>query len=230
MNPIYLALDFSDLGSAIAMAREVRDHVGGYKVGLELIWRAGPEAVEAVSELGLPVFVDAKLHDIPNTVQAAARSIGRLGARFVTVHAGGGEPMMKAAVAGLAETAPDGGVLAVTVLTSLDEREFSRVGFRGSIGDGVDSMVDLAVVSGAEGVVCAVSDLRSVKERAPGLLAVTPGIRMPDDSAHDQERFATPAAARSAGADILVVGRPITASSDPARAARLMTEGVLGVL
>ena len=89
VNPIYVALDFPDLGSAMALASELRDHVGGYKVGLELLWNEGPAAVEAVSELGLPVFVDAKLHDIPNTVHGAARAIGGLGARFVTVHAGG---------------------------------------------------------------------------------------------------------------------------------------------
>jgi len=226
VSPIFAALDFPDLASAMSIATAVREEVGGFKVGLELIWNEGPTAVEAVVALDRPVFVDAKLHDIPNTVFGAARAIGKLAPRFVTVHASGGTDVVEAAVAGLAETSPEAGVLAVTVLTSHSQHDFSSAGFRGTISEGVGALVEVATAGGAEGVVCAVSEVATVKMAAPKMLAVTPGIRMAGDVGGDQERIETPSGAVAAGADILVVGRPITRSPDPARAARMMADSI----
>ncbi len=219
MNRVVVALDFETTAQAVSMARIVRPYVGAYKVGLELLWAEGPEAVTRIAREGLPVFVDAKLHDIPNTVRRAAVQLRRLGARWVSVHATGGDAMMAAAVEGLATGSDDTGVLAVTVLTSMDAVTMASVGLTGPAPERVGSLAVLAKRAGAEGVVCSVAEIPAVTRAVQGLLLVTPGIRVAGASPDDQARVSTPGAAIAAGAGLIVVGRAITGAPDPAAAA-----------
>lgn len=226
-NPILVALDLPTAEAAVRLARSLTPHVGGFKVGLELLMGPGPAVVAAVSELGKPVFCDAKLHDIPNTVEQAARQVGRLGARWLTVHAGGGEAMMRAATEGLASAGHVAGILAVTVLTSLDAAALSSTGVSGSPGKQVARLARLAASAGVEGVVCSVKELGDVAQVAPGLLKVTPGVRPSGTDAGDQARVATPREAMTRGADLLVIGRPITRAPDPVAAAAAIAEELM---
>ncbi len=220
VTPILVALDFPDINRALPMARRLAPHVGGFKVGLELLMGEGPIAVSMVAELGLPVFADAKLHDIPNTVAGAAKGLGRRGARWVTVHPGG-RSMIEAAVEALAESTDDaGGVLVVTVLTSLSEDDLTALGVQGGMSGQVAAMARLAAEAGAEGVVCAPAEAGIARSAAPNLTIVTPGVRPSGSDRGDQRRFSAPAEAIAAGADWLVIGRPITAAPDPVAAAR----------
>ena len=216
MNPVLVALDLPDMERAETLARTLAPHVGGFKVGLELMMSEGPEAVSRISSMGLPVFADAKLHDIPNTAGAAARQLAARGARWVTAHAGGGAAMLEAVVEGLGERV---GLLAVTVLTSLGEDDLAGMGMTETVATQVRRLSTLAVSAGAEGVVCSVSEIAVVKEVSTSLLAVTPGIRLNASHRHDQRRVATPTEAVAAGADLIVVGRAITGAADPETAA-----------
>lgn len=220
-NPIIVALDFSDARPAVEMARSLEPYVGGFKVGLELLTGPGPATVAAIRDLGRPVFVDAKLHDIPNTVQRAAANLGSIGARWVTVHATGGRAMLEAAVEGLGQGAAgyDAGILAITVLTSLTGADLGATGIQGTPGRQVARLARLAAGAGVEGVVCSVKELGDVAQVAPELTRVTPGIRPTDADTHDQARVASPAEALRRGADWLVVGRSITRADDPVAAA-----------
>jgi orotidine-5'-phosphate decarboxylase len=228
VNPLLVALDFPSATEAVRMAIRLVDVVGGFKIGLQLLSGPGPGTVLAIRELGKPVFVDAKLHDIPNTVESAARRLGALGARWVTVHASGGEVMMAAAVNGLASGADAGpaGILAVTVLTSLDTSSLARTGVTGSPGRQVSRLSRLAGEAGAEGVVCSVRELGDVAQVAAGLLRVTPGIRPAGADFDDQSRVSTPSEAIRRGADYVVVGRPITRAADPLAAAAAISEEI----
>lgn len=227
MSLLVVALDVPSGEEALRLARALHPHVGGFKVGLELLMGEGPTVVSQVAALGAPVFVDAKLHDIPNTVAGAAARLGSIGARWVTVHASGGEEMMRAAVEALAGGADAGaGVLAVTVLTSLDDAALKRVGFGMGAAEQVGAMARLAASAGAEGVVCAVSEATSVNELGLDLIVATPGIRPTGSESSDQRRVATPGEAIRAGADLLVVGRPITAATDPIAAAEAVSKEI----
>lgn len=216
-----LALDLDDLVAATRLARELRPWFGVAKVGLELFSASGPEVVAALVEGGYQVFVDLKLHDIPTTVGRASRVLGGLGASFVTMHAEGGVAMLRAGVEGLAEGAAAAGLpspssLAVTVLTSVV-----------AVGpDVLEERVAAAREAGCAGVVCAAADLGLVRRAAPNLLAVVPGIRPAGTEVHDQARAATPQAALAAGADLLVIGRPVTAAPDPPAAASALVEAL----
>jgi len=217
---LVVALDVPTADEALRLADSLQPHVDGFKVGLELLMGEGPAVVSRVADLGAPVFVDAKLHDIPNTVAGAATRLGSIGARWVTVHASGGEEMMRSAVEALAAGSDRvAGVLAVTVLTSLDQATLESVGFGRNPTEQVIEMARLAAAAGAEGVVCAVSEAMAVKALGLGLSVATPGIRPAGSDSADQKRVATPAEAIGAGANLLVVGRPITAAADPVAAA-----------
>ncbi len=215
-----LALDTPDLDRAVALARALHPWFGIAKVGLELFGAAGPRAVRALRDEGFDVFVDLKLHDIPNTVASAARALGTLGARYVTMHAAGGAGMLRAGVEGLvASPRPPGTdppmALAITVLTS----------DAGAAPEVLQRRARRAAATGCGGVVCAATDLPTIVAATPDLLRVVPGIRLPGAVADDQSRVATPAAAAVAGADILVIGRPVTAAVDPAEAAAVLLSG-----
>jgi len=214
-----VALDGSDRRWIEEMAAMLAPHSGWLKVGLEAFTAHGPELVTAINDVGGSVFLDLKLHDIPNTVEAAARQLAKAGARWVTVHGAGGRETVTAAVAGLSE-ASDGraGALVVTALTSLDDRDLAEVGMADTVSEQVKRMALLAAKAEAEGVICAPKEAVMVKAVAPELLVVTPGIRLRGADTHDQKRVSTPAEALRAGADLLVMGRAITGAADPVAA------------
>jgi orotidine-5'-phosphate decarboxylase len=219
-NRIIVALDLPTAEGAVRLAKRVAPHVGAFKVGLGLLYGAGPGIATALVDLGKPVFADAKLHDIPSQVEAAARRLGRLGVRWVTAHVSGGEVMLQAAAEGLGESSGGhAGILGVTVLTSLDQNDLTGIGIAGSPGKLVSKMSRVAAASGCEGIVCSPQELGVVRTVAPGLLRVTPGIRPAGAATGDQRRVMTPAEAVERGADWLVVGRPITGAADPVAAA-----------
>lgn len=216
-----VALDTGDLEEAKAIAQAVKPSVGIAKVGLQLFSASGHTAVRAMQEIGLDVFLDVKLHDIPNTVHGASKVLGSLGVRFLTVHAAGGREMLSAAVRGLREGADSAGlpaptVLAVTVLTS----------DRTAAPDVLKERLEAAMESGCGGVVCAAPDLPVIKAVAPRITTVVPGIRPVGVPVHDQSRVATPTEAIRSGADILVIGRAITGAADKARAAEAVSTEV----
>ena len=217
-NPVYVALDTPDVKTALALAGAVRPHVGGLKVGLEFVSANGPEGVRAVAALGLPVFLDVKLHDIPNTVAGAVRALSGLGVSIVNVHASGGTAMMRAAK----EAAGSGvKIIAVTILTSLDDADMEIIGYSEGASMQALRLARLAQISGLDGVVCGATDLAAIRAACgPDFLTIVPGSRPAGSDVQDQKRFMTPSAARAAGADILILGRPVTAAADPAAAAR----------
>lgn len=220
MTGLLVALDFRSVDTAVTMAKSLSPHVSGFKVGLQLMLGPDPHPLERVVELGMPVFADVKLHDIPATVEKAAFQMGVRGARWITVHASGGDTMLEAAVAGFDEgSAGGGGVLAVTVLTSLDSLDLGDIGFQFDPPEQVRRLASLAAGTGVEGVVCAVAEGEIVKSVKPDLTVVTPGIRLAGEATNDQKRAATPTDAVEAGASFVVVGRPITRASDPASVA-----------
>ncbi len=215
---ICAALDFPALSEAEAFARQVAPHVGMLKVGLELFAAEGPSAVRAVASLGRPVFLDLKLHDIPNTVEGAARSAAATGAGLLTVHAAGGAAMIAAAVRG---AGPGVRILAVTVLTSLDADALEEIGLSGPPEEAVVRLARLAVAAGAGGLVCSPREVRAVRAAVgPSPLLVVPGVRPAGSATGDQSRVATPAAAVADGADVIVVGRPLREGGDPVAAAK----------
>ncbi|MBI3185028.1 MAG: orotidine-5'-phosphate decarboxylase [Myxococcales bacterium] len=213
------------LDEARALYRRVRAQVAYAKVGLSLFVRHGPAAVAALLEEGAKVFLDLKLHDIPNTVRLAAEEAGALGASLLTVHASGGEAMLSAAVEGAREGAarvgrPAPRVLAVTVLTSMDDSGLLEVGVRANALEQALHLAELARRAGAHGVVCSAREASAVRSLlGPGALLCTPGIRPVGFEAGDQARVETPSMAIRAGADLLVVGRPIYAAPEPQEAA-----------
>jgi orotidine-5'-phosphate decarboxylase len=216
---IIVALDTDSPDSALAVVEALSGEVGMFKVGMELFPRGGPELVRKVRETGADVFLDLKFHDIPNTVAGAVRSAAALGVRFATVHASGGREMLARA----AEAARGTGtmVLAVTVLTSIDESDLSEIGFSSPPADLVVRLARMAMREGIGGIVCSAREVVAVRELAGrSAVLVTPGVRLPEDAVGDQKRVVTPFDAMRNGADYLVVGRPITKAADPVAAAR----------
>ena len=219
-NPIFVAIDTPDLDGALEIGRAVKDHVGGLKLGLEFYTALGPQAVERVAELGLPIFLDLKLHDIPNTVAGAMRVVGKLPVAMVTIHASGGPAMIKAAAKAAGSSPNKPWVLAVTVLTSLDEADLAATGIAASVNGQVLKLGELAIGNGADGLICSPLEITSLRARLgadPKL--VVPGIRL-KAGGDDQKRTLSPGKAMAAGASRLVIGRPITQAADPASAAR----------
>ena len=216
MNPIFVALDTPDVARAKALAQAVRRHVGGVKLGLEFFSANGPAGVEAIRSLGLPVFLDLKLHDIPNTVGKTVKALARLEPAVLTVHAGGGRAMLEAAKAAALSATK---VFAVTVLTSLDQSDLAAAGVAGSPGEQVERLACLARDSGLDGIVCSGAEVAVAKTAWPGGFFVVPGVRPEGGSVGDQKRVVTPLEALESGASILVIGRPITGAADPAEAA-----------
>lgn len=216
-NPVYLALDFPRLETAEAVARKVKDHIGGLKLGLEFFCAHGHHGVHEIAKIGLPLFLDLKLHDIPNTVAGAMQAIHVLEPSIVTIHASGGRAMMEDAKAAAGERCK---VVGVTLLTSLDEGDMAATGIGGTPYDQVMRLADLAHASGLDGIVCSGQEVAAVHAQWKDGFFVVPGLRPADGKPGDQKRTVTPRQARDAGASVLVIGRPIARAEDPVAAAR----------
>lgn len=226
-NPVFVAIDTPDLDTALAIARSAGPHVGGLKVGLEFITAQGPKGIRKIVALGRPVFADVKFHDIPNTVAGAAREIAKVGATIFNIHASGGEAMMRAAKDAAGTINPDMKIIAVTLLTSLDENDVAAIGYRGNAAEQVVRLASLAQKSGLDGVVCSAHEIAAIRKACgDDFLLVVPGIRPAGADRADQRRVMTPREATDAGADIIVIGRPITAAADPGEAARAIHESL----
>ena len=217
MSRIFVAIDTADLDRAKVIARAVRSVAGGLKLGLEFFAANGPSGVAELGELGLPIFLDLKLHDIPNTVAKAVQALRPLEPAVLTVHAAGGQAMLENAKAA---ASPDTKVVAVTVLTSLDDKDLAAAGVKGSPADQVARLAALAQSAGLDGIVCSGEEVAATRKAWPGGFFVVPGVRPADSDSADQKRTVTPRQAIDDGASILVIGRPITDADDPSAAVR----------
>jgi orotidine-5'-phosphate decarboxylase len=224
-NPVYVALDTTDPDYARQLAERVRGHVGGLKLGLEFFNALGPDGVKPFVEMGMPVFLDLKYHDIPNTVAGAARAAAQLGVSILNVHAQGGAAMMRAALEAVKSVSPHTRLIAVTMLTSLGDEDLPSVGLTPPVGDQVLRLASLTQQCGLDGVVCSAHEITRLRaELGPDFLLVVPGIRPKGADVGDQKRVMGPAEARDAGASVLVIGRPITGAADPGQAAQDIAE------
>jgi len=220
-NPIFVALETTDLDYARQLAERVRGCVGGLKLGLEYFNAHGPDGVRPFLDSGLPVFLDLKYHDIPNTVAGACRAAAGLGVSILNVHAQGGAAMMRAALDAAKSVSPSTRVIAVTMLPSRGDEDLPSLGLMPPVADQVLRLAALAQQCGLDGVVCSAQEIARLRqELGPDFLLVVPGIRPEGAALGDQRRVMGPAQARDAGADVLVIGRPITGAPDPAQAAR----------
>jgi orotidine-5'-phosphate decarboxylase len=237
-NKVFCALDTPSMDVALGWANRLKGTVGGLKLGLEFFGAQGPDGIRRVAETGMPIFLDLKFHDIPNTVAQAVTSVTPLAPLLMTIHAGGGKAMMRAAVDAARETAAKAGVnrpkiLGVTVLTSLDEGDLQAAGVAGSVEDQVVRLARLAQDSGLDGVVCSPKEIAPIRRACgPDLILTVPGIRPAGAALGDQKRVMTPREAVDNGATYLVIGRPITEAADPVDAARAiavsLSEAVAG--
>lgn len=216
-NPIYLALDLPQIEPAKALLNKVKSHIGGVKLGMEFFYHHGHHGVHEIAHMGIPIFLDLKLHDIPNTVAGAMQAIHVLEPAIVTVHASGGRAMMEDAKAAAADGCK---VVAVTMLTSLDERDLARTGVSGSAHDQVIRLAELAQDAGLDGIVCSGQEVGAVHKQWKDGFFVVPGLRPGGKATGDQKRVVTPRQARDDGASVLVIGRPISRADDPLEAAR----------
>jgi len=215
MNPIFVAIDTPSMERAHSLAEQVRGAAGGVKLGLEFFSANGPEGVAAIAALGLPVFLDVKLHDIPNTVAKAVEALAPLKPAVLTVHAAGGRAMLEAAKAA---ASPETRVVAVTVLTSLDGDDLRSIGVDSEPREQVARLAALARSAGLDGIVCSGAEVAAAKAAWSEGFFVVPGVRPPGGDVSDQKRVVTPRQALDDGASILVIGRPITGAEDPAAA------------
>lgn len=217
MNPIFVAIDTPVLERARSLAEQVRANAGGVKLGLEFFSANGPAGVASVLELGLPVFLDLKLHDIPNTVAKAVEALRPLELAVLTVHAAGGRAMLEAAKVA---AGPATKVVAVTVLTSLDSDDLQSIGVASEPREQVERLAKLARSAGLDGIVCSGAEVAASKAAWPDGYFVVPGVRPPGTDISDQKRVVTPRQALDDGASMLVIGRPITGAPDPVAAIR----------
>jgi orotidine-5'-phosphate decarboxylase len=216
-SPIYIAIDTPDMARAKDIATRARNHVGGLKLGLEFFSAHGQPGVREMAALGLPIFLDLKLHDIPNTVAKAVQALAALKPAILTVHAAGGLAMMEDAKAA---AAPDTKVVAVTVLTSLDGDDLTAIGLSADPHAQVERLTRLAREAGLDGVVCSGNEVAAARKIWPHGFFVVPGVRPAGGEIGDQKRVMTPRKALDNGASIIVIGRPITQAQDPDAAAR----------
>lgn len=224
-NPIIAALDVPTADAALALAAAVAPAVGAFKIGKELFVSAGPDIVRRVRDTGAEVFLDLKFHDIPNTVAKAVASAARLDVQLLTVHASGGTAMLRAAQEAAGENGPL--ILGVTVLTSMDENDLAELGIQKSPGVQVQHLAQLATTAGLRGLVCSPMEIAPLRDILPTeVQLVTPGIRPAGADAGDQKRVLTPAEALAAGANRLVIGRPIYAAENPRAAAEAIWESL----
>ena len=223
MNPIFVAIDTPDLDRAVQIAEAVQRHVGGIKLGLEFFSAHGPAGIAELSANGVPVFLDVKLHDIPNTVAKAVAALAPLAPAVLTVHAAGGREMLAAAKAAAPARTK---VVAVTVLTSLDASDLAAAGVSGTPAEQVRRLAALARDAGVDGIVCSGAEVAAARNEWPDGFFVVPGIRPAGTDVGDQKRVVTPRQALDDGASLLVVGRPITGAADPREALRRIIDDI----
>ena len=216
-SPIFVAIDTPDLARAVSLAEKVKGHVGGLKLGLEFFSAHGHQGVREMGQVGLPIFLDLKLHDIPNTVASAIQALHGLEPSILTIHTAGGRAMMEDAKAAAPETTR---VVGVTVLTSLDSDDLHSIGVQGGEHDQVERLTGLAREAGLDGVVCSGFEVAAARKMWRDGFFVVPGVRPAGGAVGDQKRVMTPRKALDNGASILVIGRPITRAEDPNAAAR----------
>jgi orotidine-5'-phosphate decarboxylase len=221
-DKLIVALDVETPDKALALVKELRGVAGMFKVGSQLFTAAGPQIVRDIIALDAKVFLDLKFHDIPHQVAGAARAAAQLGVSLFTIHASGGAEMMRSAVDAVAEVGNETRVLAISILTSIDANILAQIGVTSTPTEAVLRLVKLAESAGVDGVVASPQEIETIRNAitSPKFLVVTPGIRPAHNEPADQKRVATPAAAISAGASYLVVGRPITGAADPVAAAQ----------
>ena len=218
-SPVFVALDVPTQAAALDLAQRLQPHVGGFKIGLELFTSCGPRIVEEIG--AADVFLDLKFHDIPNTVAGCSRAAARMGVKIFNVHCLGGSKMMRAAAEAARGENSNAKVIGVTILTSHDEASLRELGLQGSPEENVVKLAELARASGLDGVVCSPLEIGKIRAACgDDFLIVTPGVRPATAELGDQKRVLTPQQALDAGADWLVVGRPITGASDPVAAAQ----------
>jgi orotidine-5'-phosphate decarboxylase len=217
LNHIYVAIDTPDLDRALDLAKSVRKLAGGLKLGLEFFSANGPGGVQQIARIGLPIFLDLKLHDIPNTVAKAIQALSPLEPAVLTVHAAGGRAMLEDAKAAAPAATR---IVAVTVLTSLDKSDLRDAGVAGAPHDQVKRLAGLARAAGLDGIVCSGAEVGAAHKAWPKGFFVVPGVRPAGSNIGDQKRVVTPRVALDDGASILVIGRPITGAADPAEALR----------
>jgi orotidine-5'-phosphate decarboxylase len=225
--PIAVALDAPDLETAKTWAKEVSPYVSTLKIGLETYLRDGKKSIEQIKEISnCDLFLDLKLHDIPATVAGACRSVADLNPKYLTVHASGGSEMINEA----AKTLPTTLIVAVTILTSIDEKNLQEIGFKNSSKESAVNLAKLAVAAGARAIVCSPQEVAEIRKNVDSsIVLITPGIRPQGSSSNDQQRIATPQEALLNGANLLVIGRPITGSDNVGEAAKRISEEVNSV-
>ncbi len=229
---IFCALDTTETASAVALAKKLKGTVGGVKLGLEFFCANGADGFKAVAETGMSIFLDLKFHDIPNTVAGAIRAVAPLGPKILTIHTQGGPEMMRRAAETAAEEALKHGhdkpwVTGVTILTSMDDNDLKAIGVHDVVADQVARLAGLAHRNGLDGMVCSPREIALARlATAADFKLVVPGIRPVGSAVGDQKRVMTPADAVTAGADVLVIGRPITLADDPAAAARAIADSI----
>jgi orotidine-5'-phosphate decarboxylase len=215
-NPIIIALDYPNAKQANEFLQRIQEQSCKLKVGLELFIAEGPKFVEQLSAQGHEVFLDLKLHDIPNTVASACKSASNLGVWMMTLHAFGGANMMQAAYEVITSSSQSIKLVAVSVLTSMDQQQLNGLGIQQTPGECVMTLAELAIAAKMDGMVCSAHEVKAIRDKwGAKPLLVTPGIRIQNDQAHDQSRVASPRQAHLLGANYIVVGRPITKSNDP---------------
>lgn len=219
--PIYAAIDTTDPQRARTLADAITPSVAGIKLGLEFFLKCGHTGYREVANCGAPIFLDLKLHDIPNTVAGGVRAVANLKPSYLTIHTQGGPDMMQAAVETAAQESPNTTILGVTILTSLDQSDLGSMGVSGEVTDQVRRLAGVAAEAGLKGLVCSASDVAHLRsDLGPDIALIVPGIRPAGSAVGDQKRVMTPEDAVAAGATELVIGRPITGAEDPASAAR----------
>ena len=225
-NPIFCAIDTSDINKAKELAVSIKPYVGGIKLGLEFFTSCGISGIKQIEDLGLPLFIDLKFYDIPNTVTSALKNILEINPMFTTIHCTGGRKMMTECTNLKKEMNSTTNIIGVTMLTSFDDQEINEIGFKDSVPGSINKLAGLANDCGLDGLVCSPLEAKEIKSNFPELKLIVPGIRRSSDETNDQKRTLSANEAIINGADILVIGRPITESADPAKAAEELSNEI----
>ena len=227
-NPIFCAIDTSDIETATNLVEKIKPHIGGIKLGLEFFTSCGISGCNRLKEFDLPLFIDLKLHDIPNTVSSALRGIFSLEPQYTTLHISGGSEMLRSSVDLKNELQSKTNLLGVTILTSFDDGTIEELGFGSSVKHSIEQLTSIAHKNGLDGIVCSPHEVSNIKETYKNKLKlIVPGIRSGNNDKDDQKRTLSAKEAISAGADILVIGRPITKAEDPAKAAKNLLQEIM---